>query len=75
VDTVNQNIHEGIERCIASGKNPLVILFHDINSQTAENLEEYLANICIAARRLGKTVEFPTSPERIIEILNEKSYE
>lgn len=75
VDTVNQNIHEGIERCVAAGKSELVILFHDINSRTAENLEEYLANVCIAARRLGKTAVFPTSPERIIEILNEKSYE
>lgn len=75
VDTVNQNIHEGIERCLAAGKSQLVILFHDINSRTAENLEEYLANICIAARRLGKTVAFPTSPERIIEMLNTKSYD
>lgn len=75
VDSVNQNIHEGIERCIATGKSELIILFHDINSRTAENLEEYLANVCIAARKLGKTVVFPTSPDRIIEILNDKFYE
>ena len=75
VDTVNRSIHEGIERCIAAGKSELIILFHDINSRTAENLEEYLANLCIAARRLGKTVVFPTSPERVIEILDNKVYE
>jgi peptidoglycan/xylan/chitin deacetylase (PgdA/CDA1 family) len=75
VDVVNQNIHEGMQRCIAAGKTQLVILFHDINSQTAQNLEEYLGNICIAARNLGKTVIFATSAEQIVHILNVKTYQ
>jgi len=75
VDAVNQNIHKGMERCIAAGKKHLVILFHDINSRTAENLEEHLGNICISARKLGKTAVFPTSTERIVQILNAKTYQ
>jgi peptidoglycan/xylan/chitin deacetylase (PgdA/CDA1 family) len=74
VDIVNQNIHKGIERCVAAGKKQLVILFHDINSRTAGNLEEYLGNICISAKKLGKTVLFTTSTERILQILNAKTY-
>jgi peptidoglycan/xylan/chitin deacetylase (PgdA/CDA1 family) len=74
VDIVNQNIDEGMRRCVAAGKGQVVVLFHDINSRTTDNLEEYLGNICISAKRLGKTVVFPTSAARIIEILNAKRY-
>ena len=73
VDDVNRNIQEGMRTCLAAGKNQIVILFHDINSRTALNLEEYLANICIAARELGKTVVFPTTTARVIEILNARA--
>ncbi len=75
VDEVNQNIAEGVRRCVASRKQGLIVLFHDINLLTAANLEEYIANICISARKLGKTVVFPTSAERVMQILDGKVYE
>jgi len=75
VDQVNLNIDDGMRRCVAAGKKQVVILFHDINSRTALNLEEYIGNIRISARRLGKTVVFPTTAERVIQILNAKTYE
>jgi len=74
VDVVNFNIDKGMRRCVAAGKKQIVILFHDINSRTALNLEEYLGNICISARKLGKTVVFPTTAERVMQILNAKTY-
>ncbi len=73
VDDVNRNIDEGMEQCIAAGKEQIVILFHDINSKTALNLEEYLGNICISARKFRKTVIFPTTTERVLQILNARS--
>jgi len=73
VDDINMNIHEGMRRCIAAGKRQVVVLFHDINSTTASNLEEYLGNICIAARKLGKTVVFPSTAERVRQILDARS--
>ncbi len=75
VDSVNENIHEGMKKCIAAGKTQLVILFHDINSQTAANLEEYIGNISISARNQGKSAVFPTSSERITAILSAKTYQ
>lgn len=73
VDAVNLNIDKGMQRCIAAGKKQMVILFHDINFTTAFNLEEYLGNICISARKLGKTVVFPTATERVMQILNART--
>jgi len=73
VDAVNLNIDRGMQRCIAAGKRQIVILFHDIKLTTAFNSEEYLGNICISARKLGKTVVFPTTTERVIQILNARS--
>jgi peptidoglycan/xylan/chitin deacetylase (PgdA/CDA1 family) len=73
VDEVNDNIRKGMCRCIAQGKTQVVILFHDINSRTAANLEEYIATICISARDLGKTVLFPTSGERVRQILDART--
>ena len=74
VDEVNRNIQEGIRRCVAAGKKQLVVLFHDINYQTAANLEEYIATICVSARRLKKTVVFPSSAESVVQILNAKTF-
>jgi peptidoglycan/xylan/chitin deacetylase (PgdA/CDA1 family) len=75
VDGVNFNLYEGMRRCVNADLKQIVILFHDINSRTALNLEEYLGNICISARKLGKTAVFPTTTERVMEILNAKDYQ
>jgi peptidoglycan/xylan/chitin deacetylase (PgdA/CDA1 family) len=74
VDEVNRNIAEGVRRSIAAGKKQLVILFHDINYQTAANLEEYIATICLSARRLKKTVVFPSSTDTVVQILNGRTF-
>ncbi len=75
VDGVNFNLYEGMRRCVNADLKQIIILFHDINSRTALNLEEYLGNICISARKLGKTAVFPTTTERVMEILNAKDYQ
>lgn len=75
VDGVNFNLYEGMRRCVNADLKQIIILFHDINSRTALNLEEYLGNICISARKLGKTAVFPTTTERVMQILNAKDYQ
>jgi len=53
-----------------SSRSSWILLFHDLNSETAEHLGEYIDTIENAAKAQGKRIIYPKSKDDVNEILS-----
>lgn len=58
---VREALRKGIAFALRSGPQDLVVLFHDINKTTADNLGDYITEIQTAVTAAGHTPSFTTS--------------
>jgi peptidoglycan/xylan/chitin deacetylase (PgdA/CDA1 family) len=73
-DTVVKNLEGDIKKALtAKDKSYLVVLFHDINPITMENLSHYITKIEMAVRTHGRVPRFTTSREELHEIFDKIS--
>jgi peptidoglycan/xylan/chitin deacetylase (PgdA/CDA1 family) len=49
-EQVKKNLQEQVSSAILGGKREIVVLFHDINGTTADNLATYIYHLSVAAR-------------------------
>ena len=67
---IEQNIQTGIEEKLGAGKRDLVVLLHDMEERTVNNLERYLNKIQEVICDQGFAPRFNLNLEEVNEILS-----
>jgi peptidoglycan/xylan/chitin deacetylase (PgdA/CDA1 family) len=68
---IESNIRGQLHELIREKRDPIIVLFHDINYLTQAHLDDYLIAIYEAAEAAGKHAVFPTTSEELHAWLDE----
>ena len=68
---IEANVREQLRGLIRRGRDPIIVLFHDINFATQAHLDDYLIALYEAAEAEGKLATFPTTYDELRAWLDE----
>ena len=72
-DVVKQTLTTGahsVKKAIEDGKPHLIVLFHDVNGKTADNIDSYIATVAGVAGKNGRFPKFIKGRENALAIMN-----
>gem|GEM_PF-2219416 len=72
VESIKSALRTGVHQAIDANKKEIIVLLHDINDLTADNLPDFMQEIANAAKTKGRVARFVTSTDRVRQIMMSK---